>query len=83
VLRQMKRYVAYSFGTLWTLALIIALVATVIHQAKFQDSATELNLNHQVKTLELQNQRLGVSLDREIKEHAAYRKWVKSWREAW
>jgi hypothetical protein len=79
----MKRYMAYSFATLWTLALIIALVATVIHQAKFQDSATELNLNHQVRILELQNQRLGDSLNQQAMEHAAYREWVNSWREAW
>ena len=79
----MKKYMAYSFGTLWTLALIIALVATVIHQAKFQDSATELNLNHQVKTLELQNQRLGDSLKQQKIKYDNYRKWVKSWREAW
>ena len=74
---------AYSFGTLWMLALIVALVATVIHQAKFQDSSAQLNLNHQVKVLELQNQQLGDSLDQQAMEHAAYRKWVKSWREAW
>ena len=79
----MKRYMAYTFATLWTLALIIALVATVIHQAKFQDSATELNLNHQVKTLELQNQRLGDSLDQQKIKYDDYRKGVKSWREAW
>ena len=79
----MKKYMAYSFGTLWTLVLIVGLVAAVIHQAKFQDSAAELSLRYQISALEMQNQRLGVSLDREIKEHAAYRKWVKSWREAW
>ena len=79
----MKRYMAYSFATLWTLALIIALIATVIHQAKFQDSAAELHLNHQVKTLELQNQRLGDSLKQQKIKYDNYRKWVKSWREAW
>jgi hypothetical protein len=79
----MKRYMAYSFATLWTLALIIALVATVIHQAKFQDSATELNLNHQVRILELENQRLGDSLNQQKIKYDDYRRWVKSWREAW
>ena len=74
---------AYSFGTVWTLALIIALVATVIHQAKFQDSATELNLNHQVKTLELQNQRLDDSLKQQKIKYENYRKWVISWHKAW
>ena len=76
----MKKYMLYSFGTLWTLVLIVALVATVIHQAKFQDSPGELNLNHEVMTLELQNQRLGDSLDQQARKHAAYREWVISWR---
>jgi hypothetical protein len=79
----MKRYMAYSFATLWTLVLIIALVATVIHQVQFQDSAAQLNLNHQVKTLELQNQRLGDSLNQQKIKYDDYRRWVKSWREAW
>ena len=72
----MKRYLAYSFGTLWTLVLIVALVATVIHQSKFQDSAAELNLNHQIHNLERQ-------LDQQAMEHAAYRQWVSPWREDW
>jgi hypothetical protein len=76
----MKKYMAYSFGTLWTLVLIVGLVATVIHQAKFQDSPAELNLNHRVIALERQNQRLGDSLDQQARKHAAYREWVISWR---
>ena len=48
----MKKYMAYSFGTLWTLVLIVALVATIIHQAKFQDSPSELKLKTQVRALE-------------------------------
>ena len=76
----MKRYMAYSFGTLWTLALIIALVAMVIHQVNFQASATELNLRYQISALERQNQRLGDSLDQRSMEYAAYREWVISWR---
>ena len=72
----MKRYLAYSFGTLWTLVLIVALVATVIHQSKFQDSSAELNLNHRIHNLERQ-------LDQQAMEHAAYRQWVSPWREAW
>ena len=79
----MKKYMAFSFGTLWTLALFIALAAMGYHQAKFQDSATEIHLNHQISALELQNQRLDDSLDQQAMEHAAYRKWVKSSREAW
>ena len=79
----MKRYMAYSFGTLWTLALIIALVAMVIHQVNFQASATELNLRYQISALEQQNHRLGDSLDQQAEEHAAYRRWVMSWHKAW
>jgi len=79
----MKRYMAYSFGAVWTLVLIIALVATIIHQTKFHDSAAELSLRYQVEALELQNQRLGDSLNQQAMDHAAYRQWVKSWREVW
>jgi hypothetical protein len=79
----MKRYMAYSFATLWTLVLIVGLVAAIIHQAKFQDSATEIHLNHQVKTLELQNQRLDDSLKQQKIKYDNYRKWVISWHKAW
>ena len=72
----MKRYMAYSFGTLWTLVLIVALVATVIHQSKFQGSPSEINLKTQVHMLERQ-------LDQQAMEHAAYRQWVSPWREDW
>ena len=51
----MKKYMAYSFGTLWTLVLIVALVAAIIHQVNFQDSGTEILLVHQVQTLESKN----------------------------
>ena len=76
----MKKYMIYSFGTLWTVVLIVALVATVIHQAKFQDSPGELNLNNYISRLKWQNQRLSNSLDQQAMEHAAYREWVMSWR---
>ena len=45
----------YSFCTLWTLVLIIALIATVIHQTKFQDSAGQLKLENKIIILERQN----------------------------
>jgi len=51
----MKKYMAYSFGTLWMLVLIVALVAAIIHQVNFQDSGTEILLVHQVQTLESTN----------------------------
>ena len=51
----MKKYMAYSFGTLWMLVLIVALVAAIIHQVNFQDSGTEIALVHKVQTLESKN----------------------------
>ena len=76
----MRKYMAYSFGTLWTLVLIVALVAALIHQSNFQDSTTELNLNHQIHNLRFDNARLESSLDQQARKHAAYREWVISWR---
>ena len=52
----------YSFASLWTAALIIALVATIIHQVRFQDSATHLHLNWEVRSLEFENRGLEFSL---------------------
>ena len=71
---------AYSFGTLWTVALVIALVATIVHQVRFQDSATELHLNRQMRSLEFQNQGLHDSLDQSEMKYDNYRQWVMSWR---
>jgi len=77
----MKRYMAYSFGTLWTLVLIIALVATIIHQVQFQASPSKLNLDHQVQTLEstiqaleTRNQDLAFSLNKTQKEYYWFRR---------
>ena len=58
----LKKYMAYSFASLWTAALVIALVATIIHQVRFQDSATHMNLSHQVHNLRFDNQRLESTL---------------------
>ena len=79
----MKKYMLYSFGTLWTLVLIVALVAALIHQIKYQGSPSEVKLETHVYMLELQNQRLSDSLDQQATEHAAYRRWVMSWHKAW
>ena len=79
----MKKYMAYSFGTLWTLVLIVALVAALIHQTQYQGSPSEVKLKSQVYILEQQNQRLSDSLDQQATKHAAYRKWVISWHKAW
>ena len=76
----LKKYMLYSFASLWTLVLVIALVATVIHQVRFQDSATELHLNRQVRSLEFNNQGLSNSLDQSEIKYDTYRQWVMSWR---
>ena len=59
---SLKKYMVYSFASLWTVALIIALVATIIHQVRFQDSATHMNLNWKVSSLESDNRGLEFSL---------------------
>ena len=76
----LKKYMVYSFGTLWTVVLVIALVASIIHQVRFQDSATELHLNWQVRSLEIDNQQLNNSLDQSEMKYDNYRQWVMSWR---
>ena len=59
---SLKKYLTYSFITLWTVVLIIALIASIIHQIRFQDSATHLHLNREVASLEFQNAQLEGSL---------------------
>ena len=77
---SLKRYMVYSFASLWTAALIIALVATIIHQVRFQDSATHIHLNWEVRSLEFENQGLKNSLDQSEIKYDTYRQWVLSWR---
>jgi len=55
---SLKRYLIYSFATLWTMMLIIALVAGIVHQVKFQESKDQILLELQVSNLEVQNQQL-------------------------
>ena len=76
----LKKYMVYSFASLWTAALVIALVATIIHQVRFQDSATHIHLNWQVRSLEIDNQGLRDSLDQSEIKYDNYRQWVMSWR---
>ena len=76
----LKRYMAYSFGTLWTVVLVIALVATVVHQVRFQDSTAHMNLSHQLHNLRFENQGLRNSLDQSEIKYDDYRQWVMSWR---
>jgi hypothetical protein len=77
---SLKRYMVYSFASLWTAVLIIALVATIIHQTRFQDSPTHIHLNWEVRSLELENQGLKNSLDQSEIKYDNYRQWVLSWR---
>jgi hypothetical protein len=58
----LRKYMVYSFASLWTVVLVIALVAAIVHQVRFQDSATEIHLNWQVRSLEFQNQGLASTL---------------------
>ena len=76
----LKRYMVYSFASLWTVVLVIALVASIIHQVRFQDSPTHINLNWEVRSLELDNQGLRDSLDQSEIKYDTYRQWVMSWR---
>ena len=76
----LRKYMVYSFGTLWTVVLVIALVASIIHQVRFQDSSTEIHLNWQVRSLEIDNQGLQNSLDQSEMKYDDYRQWVLSWR---
>jgi hypothetical protein len=76
----MKRYMAYSFCTLWTLVLIVALIAGVVHQVRYQDSADQLNLQHHVNALERHNQELETVLETTRQEYETYREWVHTWR---
>ena len=77
---DLKRYMVYSFASLWTLVLVIALVAAIIHQVRFQDSSTEIHLNYQVHNLRFDNQELRHSLDQSEIKYDNYRQWVLSWR---
>ena len=77
---SLRKYMAYSFAGLWTVVLIIALVVTIIHQVRFQDSSSELHLQRAVSSLELQNQNLRDSLDKSEIKYDNYREWVLSWR---
>ena len=69
----MKRYMAYSFATLWTLVLIAALVAALIHQVRFQDSPGQLKLQAKIMILERQTTALETSLKKTTDEYYEYR----------
>ena len=48
---DLKRYMALSFATLWTFLLVIALIATIVHQVHFQESSDKLHLESEIKGL--------------------------------
>ena len=84
---SLKRYMVYSFASLWTAVLIIALVATIIHQTRFQDSPTHIHLNWEMRSLVLEqrllqaeNQGLRNSLHQSEIKYVNYHQWVMSWR---
>ena len=58
----MKRYMAYSFGTLWTLVLIVVLVVALIHEIQFQDGPGQHKLNTEIWLLQRDIQDLGETI---------------------
>lgn len=48
---DLKRYMALSFATLWTLVLVVGLVAAIVHQANYQASAAKVNSEWKIKEL--------------------------------
>jgi len=82
---DLKRYMVLSFATLWTLVLIIALIATLIHQTNYQDSASQLNLEWEIGGLQqdlvdkdksiLQLQETVISKDKHIDSLLSHWNW--------
>ena len=48
---DLKKYMLLTFATLWTVLLIIALVATLIHQVNYQKSGEQIHLERQLSEL--------------------------------
>ena len=48
---DLKRYMFLSFVALWTMVLLIALITTIIHQTKYQQSPDKVNLEWELKEL--------------------------------
>ena len=48
---SLKKYMLLTFATLWTVLLIIALIATLIHQVKYQESTEQIHLERQLSQL--------------------------------
>ena len=49
---DLRKYMVISFGILWTLVLITALTAAIVHNINFQKSHTHIHLMSDVATLE-------------------------------
>jgi hypothetical protein len=46
-----RKYLLYSGIATWAIILLIAVIATFVHQVKFQDSPQELHLNRNIDSL--------------------------------
>ena len=65
---SLKKYLLYSFVTVWTMVLILALVAAIIHQVNFQKSSDRLQLERSVASLESQTIQLTHTVNKQQRE---------------
>ena len=72
---DLKKYMILSFVTLWTIVLIIALIATIIHQVNFQKSSDRLHLEWEVaglsqdlRELEVERTKLKITINQVLSD---------------
>ena len=65
---SLKKYLLYSFVTVWTMVLILALVAAIVHQVNFQKSSDRLQLERSVASLESQTIQLTHTVNKQQRE---------------
>lgn len=65
---SLKKYLLYSFVTVWTMVLILALVAAIVHQVSFQKSSDRLQLERSVASLESQTIQLTHTVNKQQRE---------------
>ena len=65
---SLKQYLLYSFVTVWTMVLILALVAAIVHQVNFQKSSDRLQLERSVASLESQTIQLTHTVNKQQRE---------------
>jgi len=72
---DLKKYMILSFATLWTVVLIIALIATIIHQVNFQKSSDRLHLEWEVaglsqdlRELEVERTKLKITINQVLSD---------------